>query len=257
MNRTKSQKIKYSYQDFWEMRGRQTIWFTRNIGYRVGAAVAVMASRIGMTPNMVSFTSAAITVLTTMLAVYIGQGSWLAGAVMIVGLQIGYAFDCADGPLARATGQGSSFGALMDKISDLSSGMIFPCVMAYGAGHYFYQMFDSNADYTLRILLIVLILRVILSVMLWLKELVVYQADRLKEDPRGQTLWWRMKKIVSLYIDEPVYRFGIAFTWAIGYFWEFIILYSVGILVINLVYLISSKKEMDLMDRQKSGSLEV
>ena len=244
---------KYSYSDFWEMRGRQSIWFTRNVGYRLGAAVAVMASRLGITPNMVSLLSAAITIFTTMLAVYIGQGSWAAGVVMIIGLQIGYAFDCADGPLARATGQGSSFGSLIDKISDLSSGMIFPCVMAYGAGHYFYQLSDSRPDYTLRVLLLVLILRVILSVMLWLKELVVYKADRLKEDPREHTLWWRAKKAVSIYIDEPVYRFGIGLAWSVGLFWKFIIIYSVGIFVINLVYLFSSKKEMDEMDRQKSG----
>ena len=243
---------KYSYKDFWEMRGRQSIWFTKNIGYRLGAGVAVLASRLGITPNLVSLLSAAITIFTTMLAVYIGQGSWVAGTVMIIGLQIGYAFDCADGPLARATGQGSSFGSLMDKISDLSSGMVFPCVMAYGAGHFYYQLFDLRADYTLRVLLIVLILRVILSVMLWLKELVVYRADRLKEDPRGHTLWWRAKKVVSLYIDEVVYRLGIAAAWAVGLFWEFIIIYSVGIFVITLVYLFSSKREMDEMDRQKS-----
>ena len=247
---------KYSYNEFWEMRGRQTIWFTQHIGYRLGAAIAMMASRLGVTPNMISLLSGVITIASTMLAVYLGQGSWAAGIVMVLGLQIGYAFDCADGPLARATGQTSSFGSLMDKITDLSSGMVFPCVMAYGAGHFYYQLPDSRPDYTLRVLLLVLILRVILSVLLWLKELVVYSADRLKDDPRTHTLWWRIKKTVSLYIDEPVYRLGIALAWAVGGFWEFIIIYSVGIFFITLVYLFSSKMEMDEMDRRKSGNLE-
>jgi phosphatidylglycerophosphate synthase len=244
----------YTYHDFWEMRGRQTIWFTQHVGYRMGAAVALIASRIGLSPNMVSVLSALITVASTMLAVYLGQGSFAAGVVIVLGLQVGYAFDCADGPLARATGQGSSFGILMDKISDLSSGMVFPCVMAYGAGHFYYQLENSRPDYTLRVLLIVLILRVILSVLMWMKELVVYDADRLKEDSRGHTLWWRAKKTVSLYIDEPVYRLGIALAWCAGLFWEFIILYSVGIFLITLVYLASSKKEMDAMDLEKSRS---
>lgn len=244
---------KYSYHDFWEMRGRQTIWFTQHVGYRLGAGVALLASRTGVTPNMLSILSAMITVASPMLAVYFGLGSWAAGLVLVLGLQIGYAFDCADGPLARATGQGSSFGVLMDKISDLSSGMVFPCVMAYGAGHFYYQLEDSRPDYTLRVLLIVLILRVILSVLMWMKELVVYDADRLKEDPRGHTFWWRAKKAVSLYIDEPVYRLGIALAWCAGLFWEFIIIYSVGIFLITLVYLASSKKEMDKMDRKGLG----
>lgn len=231
------------------MRGRQSMWTTQHIGYRLGAAVALGASRLGVSPNIISLASAAITVLSCVLADYFGVGTWAAGIILVLGLQLGYAFDCADGPLARATGKGSSFGALLDKICDLSSGLLFPCILAYGAGHFYYQLFDKRLDYTLRVLLSVLILRVILSVLLWIKELVVYDADRLQEDTRGHTIWWRIKRSVGLYIDEPVYRFGIALAWVAGYFWEFIILYSVGIFVITLVYLISSKREMDEMDR--------
>ncbi len=241
---------KYTYRDFWEMRGRQSIWVTRNVGYRLGAAVALYASRIGLTPNMLSVGSAVITLGSATIAVYLGQGSWVAGIVMILGLQLGYAFDCADGPLARATGQGSSFGALSDKIADLSSGMILPCIMAYGAGHFYYELQGKLADYTLRVLLLVLIVKVMLSVMLWLKELVVYKADRLKQDPRGHSLWWHAKKLVSLYIDEPLYRLGIALAWALDYFWEFIIPYSFGIFLISLAYLYSSKREMDSWDKK-------
>ena len=219
--------------------------------------IALWASRIGVTPNMISMLSAGITVSSALLAFYIGQSNWWSGVVLIIGLQIGYAFDCADGPLARVTGWGSSFGVLMDKISDLSSGMAFPCILAFGAGHYFFPYFSHKPDYTLRVLLLVLIIRVILSVFMWLKELVVYSADRLKEDPRRVTLWWRLKKGVSLYLDEPVYRLGISVAWAVGWFWEFAIFYSIGIFLITLVYLASSKREMDQMDREKSRSLEV
>jgi phosphatidylglycerophosphate synthase len=187
-----------------------------------------------------------------MLAVYIGQGHWTASVILIVGLQVGYAFDCADGPLARATGQSSSFGILMDKLVDLSSGMIFPCIIAYGAGHFY---FNGNPS-TVKVLISILILRVVHSVMMWMKELVVYKADRLKNDPRNQTLWWKVKKAVSLYIDEPIYRFGVAVAWSFSCFWEFFVPYNIGVFVIALVYLFSSKKEMDQMDRRKSGNLE-
>lgn len=239
-----------NFRDFWQMRGRQSIWVTRNISYRFGAMIAMAASRLGISPNILSLLSAVITFCSCALAVYLEQGTWLAGVVVIVGLQLGYAFDCADGPLARATGRQSSFGSLLDKICDLSSGMVFPCVLAYGAGHYYYQgVVEAEMDYTLRVLLAVIILRSILNVLLWLKELVIHQASRLEEDTRERNLWWRAKKITSLYIDEPVYRLGIGLAWSLDWFWEFIIIYSIGILIITVIYLLSSKKEMDLADK--------
>lgn len=239
--------VKLTYSDFWKMRGRQSIWFTRNISYRMGAFVALCASRLGISPNVVSLLSGAITIFSAILAVYVGQGHWISSLILIVGLQLGYAFDCADGSLARATGRQSSFGVLMDKLVDLSSGMIFPCIVAYGAGHFYFNGEPS----TVRVLISILILRVVHSVMMWIKELVVYNANRMQDDPRSKTLWWRVKKLVSLYIDEPVYRFGVALSWSLSCFWEFFVPYNIGVLVVALVYLFSSKKEMDAWDREK------
>ncbi len=239
---------KYTYRDFWEMRGRQSIWFTRNVSYRLGAVIALLAWRLGVSPNMVSILSGIITIFSSILAIYIGQGHWMSALILIFGLQLGYAFDCADGPLARATGQGSSFGVLMDKLVDLSSGMIFPCIVAYGSGHFYF----NGHPFTVRVLITILILRVVHSVMMWMKELVVYKADRLKDDPRCHTWWWKVKKLVSLYIDEPVYRFGVGLFWGLSCFWEFFVPYNVGVLVVALVYLFSSKKEMDAWDRERS-----
>ena len=197
--------------------------------------IAMVASRLGISPNILSLLSAVITFCSCALAVYLEQGTWLAGVVVIVGLQLGYAFDCADGPLAQGHRQGRAASvSLLDKICDLSSGMVFPCVLAYGAGHYYYQgVVEAEMDYTLRVLLAVIILRSILNVLLWLKELVVHQASRLEEDTRERNLWWRTKKITSLYIDEPVYRLGIGLAWSLDWFWEFVIIYSIGILIIT------------------------
>jgi phosphatidylglycerophosphate synthase len=203
-----------------------------------------------LTPNAVSLISAIVTVVTPLAVYLMGADHILAGVILIVGLQLGYILDCADGPLARVTGQGSSFGVLMDKISDLGSGMMFPCVMAYAAGHYYCPYFEERPDYTLRVLLCALFLRVTLSVWMWLKELVLYEADRTRSDLRTRGWWWRLKKAVGIYIDEPVYRLGISVAWIIGLFWEFIILYSAGIFIVIVVYILSSKKEMDAMDKQ-------
>lgn len=240
----------HSYEDFWAMRGKQSMWFTLNVSYRLGAFFALWASRWGLTPNTVSLISAIVTVVTPLAVYLMGADHILAGVTLIVGLQLGYILDCADGPLARVTGQGSSFGVLMDKISDLGSGMMFPCVMAYAAGHYYCPYFEERPDYTLRVLLCALFLRVTLSVWMWLKELVLYEADRTRSDLRTRGWWWRLKKAVGIYIDEPVYRLGISVAWIIGLFWEFIILYSAGIFIVIVVYILSSKKEMDAMDKQ-------
>ena len=240
----------HSYEDFWAMRGKQSMWFTLNVSYRLGAFFALWASRWGLTPNAVSLISAIVTVVTPLAVYLMGADHILAGVTLIVGLQLGYILDCADGPLARVTGQGSSFGVLMDKISDLGSGMMFPCVMAYAAGHYYCPYFEERPDYTLRVLLCALFLRVTLSVWMWLKELVLYEADRTRSDLRARGWWWRLKKAVGIYIDEPVYRLGISVAWIIGLFWEFIILYSAGIFIVIVVYILSSKKEMDAMDKQ-------
>ena len=225
------------------------MWVTRNYSYRLGALIATMASRAGLGPNILSLLSVAVTLCSCVIGIYLGQGTLLAGFVVIVGLQLGYAFDCADGPLARVKGKESSFGSLLDKICDMSSGMLFPCVLAYGAGHYYYKgIVEAEMDYTLRVLLVVIILRAILNVLLWLKELVMHKANRLEVDKREHTLWWRVKRSAGLYIDEPVYRFGIGLAWALDWFWEFAIIYSCGIFVITAVYLWTSKKEMDLID---------
>ncbi len=244
-----SEKKKYSYDDFWQMHGKQTIWVTRNISYRFGAVLALLSSRIGITPNMISVISGGVTILSALLAAYLGQSNVWAAVVLVVGLQLGYAFDCADGPLARATGQGSSFGALSDKIADLSSGMVLPCILAYASSDYVITVEQTSLNLGLGLLTLFLTVRATLCVLMWLKESMIYKTDRLREDERSKNLWWRIKKGISLYIDEPVYRMALALAWAVSLFWEFIIFYGLGVALITVVYMLSSKKEMDAMDR--------
>ncbi len=212
--------------------------------------MALVSSRIGITPNMISVMSASITVLVATLSVYLGSNNLLAGMVLVLGLQLGYAFDCADGPLARAAGQGSSFGALSDKIADLSSGMLLPCILAYGAGSCHWIGCGKWGDCSLAVVSLFIAARATLCVLMWLKELTLYQADRLREDNRKRNLWWTLKKVVSLYIDEPIYRLSIAFAWSVGLFWEFLIVYGCGILFIAVLYIASSKREMDSWDKK-------
>ena len=46
--------------------------------------------------------------------------AWPIGLIALIGWQVAYAFDCADGQLARVTGQKSSAGARLDVLCDVA-----------------------------------------------------------------------------------------------------------------------------------------
>ena len=46
-----------TYADFWRYRGRQSFWLTRQLSYRLGAALALIALRIGLSPGTVTLLS--------------------------------------------------------------------------------------------------------------------------------------------------------------------------------------------------------
>lgn len=231
------------------MRGRQSIWFTRNISYRIGALIAWLCSRVGITPNTISIISGSITVISALFALYLGPDHFVGCIILVIGLQIGFACDCADGPLARATGQSSSFGGIFDKMADLSSGILLPCILAYGSGVYQWEIGGSLRDISLGLLALFLTTRSVLCVSMWLKEEMMYGNDRMRQDKRDYSWWWKIKKTVSLSIDETIYRLLIALAWSVGLFWEFVIFYGAGVLIITILYIASSKKEMDDMDK--------
>src|SRR5690606_10341450 len=47
--------------------------------------------------------------------------AWAVGLVALVGWQVAYALDCADGQLARVTGRGSPAGARVDVLCDVAA----------------------------------------------------------------------------------------------------------------------------------------
>lgn len=90
--------------------------FTRFVSQRLGALIAAVAFVLRLTPN-------AVTVLGLLLAVAGCYGFAVAGTIeqlVVAGLlwQIAFAFDCADGQLARATKRQSAFGGWLDVACD-------------------------------------------------------------------------------------------------------------------------------------------
>jgi phosphatidylglycerophosphate synthase len=102
--------------------------YSEAVSQPFGSAIALTAARIGLTPtaltliNLVLGLAASVTVVV--LAPRMAAGAvpaWAVGLGALVAWQVAYALDCADGQLARATGQASASGARLDVLCDVAA----------------------------------------------------------------------------------------------------------------------------------------
>ncbi len=87
------------------------------VNRRIGRYLAAGAYRLGLTPNNVTAISAGFTFCAIGLLA-IGEPSWWLGIAVWLLLAIGYAFDSADGQVARLRGGGSPSGEWLDHVVD-------------------------------------------------------------------------------------------------------------------------------------------
>jgi phosphatidylglycerophosphate synthase len=87
------------------------------VNRRVGRYLAAWAYRAGLTPNAVTGISAAFTFAGIALIATVEPVWWL-GLVVWLLLAAGYAFDSADGQVARLRGGGSASGEWLDHVVD-------------------------------------------------------------------------------------------------------------------------------------------
>ncbi|MEU1883901.1 CDP-alcohol phosphatidyltransferase family protein [Micromonospora rifamycinica] len=102
--------------------------FSESVSQWLGAVFALVAQRLGLRPTALTITNLvlglAASVTVVALAGRVAAGAvpaWLVGLVALVGWQVAYALDCADGQLARVTGQGSAAGARVDVLCDVAA----------------------------------------------------------------------------------------------------------------------------------------
>ena len=103
------------------------------VNRRVGRLLAAWAHLRGLTPDSVTAISAVLTFGSIALLPTVAPSWWL-GIVVWFGLALGYAFDSADGQVARLRGGGSLAGEWLDHVVDsikLSSLHLAVLVMAY------------------------------------------------------------------------------------------------------------------------------
>ncbi|MFD6274566.1 CDP-alcohol phosphatidyltransferase family protein [Streptomyces sp. NPDC060209] len=105
-----------------ELRGAQksskgVSLYSRYVNRPAGRLLAAGACRVGLTPNQVTMISALFT-FASIAAVALVEPSWWLGVAVYAGLAVGFAFDSADGQLARLTGRGGPDGEWLDHVVD-------------------------------------------------------------------------------------------------------------------------------------------
>lgn len=102
--------------------------YSRFVNRRVGRILAAAAYKMGLSPNQVTGVSALHTFVGIALLMVL-EPSWWLGIVVMFLLVLGYAWDSADGQVARLTGQGSPAGEWLDHIVDAIKVITLPLAL--------------------------------------------------------------------------------------------------------------------------------
>jgi phosphatidylglycerophosphate synthase len=102
----------------------------------IGAAVAATGIRTGLHPSFLSLANplaAAVGSIPVIWMSGIADRWWWPGWLALIFWPLAYAFDCADGQLARASGKQSEFGARIDVLADYAAqALLVVAVVAVG-----------------------------------------------------------------------------------------------------------------------------
>lgn len=105
--------------------------YSRFVNRRIGRVLAALAYRAGISPNGVTGISAIFTFTAVGLLALAPLEAWTGVAVAAL-LVVGYAFDSADGQVARLTGTGSSAGEWLDHMVDATKISALPLALLVG-----------------------------------------------------------------------------------------------------------------------------
>lgn len=105
--------------------------YSRFVNRRIGRFLAAAAYMWGLSPNQVTGVSALHTFVGIGLLILLPP-SWWVGLLVMLLLVFGYAWDSADGQVARLTGQGSPAGEWLDHVVDAIKVVTLPIALLVG-----------------------------------------------------------------------------------------------------------------------------
>lgn len=91
--------------------------YSRYVNRPAGRVLAGIAYQLRMTPNMITAVSATLS-FAAIATLVLARPTLLTGVLVCAGLVLGYAFDAADGQLARLRGGGTPAGEWLDHMVD-------------------------------------------------------------------------------------------------------------------------------------------
>jgi phosphatidylglycerophosphate synthase len=110
--------------------------YSRFVNRPLGRVFAAAAHSIGATPNQVTGVSAVFT-FASIIALAVFPPSFLLAVLVAMGLILGYAFDSADGQLARLRGGGSPAGEWLDHVVDATKQATIHVAVLIGWARFF------------------------------------------------------------------------------------------------------------------------
>ena len=116
--------------------------YSRFVNRKLGRLLAAVAFHLRLTPNAVTGISAVFT-FSGIAVLALVPASWPMGVAVTLLLVLGYAFDAADGQLARLRGGGSPAGEWLDHMVDALK--IASLHLALLVGAYRFELIDREA----------------------------------------------------------------------------------------------------------------
>lgn len=116
--------------------------YSRFVNRRLGRVIAALAFHARLTPNAVTAISAGLTA-TGIGLLALARPGWGTGITVSACLALGYAFDSADGQLARLRGGGSAAGEWLDHMVDAAK--IASLHLALLVGSYRFEPVERGA----------------------------------------------------------------------------------------------------------------
>lgn len=166
--------------------------YSRYINRRLGRLLAAAAIRAGLSPNVVTAISAAFTFAgIALLMLY--PPSVVLGIGVALCLAAGYAFDSADGQVARMRGGGSPAGEWLDHMVDAVKTSAMPLALAVGL-----YRFDAVDPWWLVVPLGAAMVSAVLFFGMILTEQLRRQAGRVSVAETGSRSWIRSLLVIPM-----------------------------------------------------------